>query len=38
MEVRASGRPEEGNDDGTMPPQKSDLFVVAKQLTRSVEQ
>jgi hypothetical protein len=24
------GRPEGGNDDGTMPLQKSDLFVVAR--------
>jgi hypothetical protein len=28
--VRVSGRPEGGNDDGTMPLQKSDLFVVAR--------
>jgi hypothetical protein len=27
--VRASGRPEGGNDDQPMPTQKSDLFVVA---------
>src|SRR3954470_10807500 len=27
--VRASGRPEEGNDDGTTPMQKSDLFARA---------
>jgi hypothetical protein len=25
--VRASGRPEGGNDDGSMPMKKSDLFV-----------
>ena len=25
----ASGRPEGGNDDGTTPMQKSDLFIVA---------
>lgn len=28
--VRASGRPEEGNDDRTMPMQKSDLLIVAR--------
>lgn len=27
---RPSGRPEGGNDDGTTPIQKSDLFVVAR--------
>jgi hypothetical protein len=27
---RPNGRPEEGNDDGTTPIQKSDLFVVAR--------
>jgi hypothetical protein len=29
MGGRRHGRPEEGNDDGTTPIQKSDLFVVA---------
>jgi hypothetical protein len=30
-----SGRPEGGNDDGTMPMQKSDLFIVATKLVKA---
>jgi hypothetical protein len=33
--VRASGRPEGGNDDGTTPTQKSDLLIVARRLVKA---